>query len=212
MTLHELKQIIHVPDQEQKIPTAKKLKNSSVPIIREKLDADTEIAAYLSGYVVYSVRGNETVFPIASCKGYIYEAGKEIYHIPESIFEQECWYLRLLLEGEDRLCRNREAREQGKVISYSAFSEEWKVMAVEESLLEQLICRECVDELLSFLTNRQRSIILHFFVDEKTQQQIAEELGITVSAVSKTLYQAIRKMRKSYLYGNTPFKKMENGK
>ena len=40
-------------------------------------------------------------------------------------FDNQPWYVRLILEGEDRLCRNREVREHNNCISYSHISEGW---------------------------------------------------------------------------------------
>lgn len=201
LTLQELKQIVPVPAPGQKIPTAKKLKKSGSPVVTKTLNTDVEIAAYPCGYVLYSAGGTATVFSIDSCRDYFYDSGEKPHCIAEKAFDHECWYLRLILEGEDRLCRNREAREQRKTVSYSAVSEEWKIMAAEESMLEQMVRHETVLELFGLLTSRQKVMVRCFYLEQKTQKQIAEELGISISAVSKTLSQAVRKMRRDYPYG-----------
>ena len=49
-------------------------------------------------------------------------------------------YVRLFLEGEDRLAKNRETCHKGKVISYHAVSEEWFLLSsLALPSLEQLI-------------------------------------------------------------------------
>ena len=40
----------------------------------------------------------------------------------------EPWYVRLALEGEDRLERNQRAKEQESTVSYNAISEGWEAM------------------------------------------------------------------------------------
>ena len=43
-----------------------------------------------------------------TCRDYVYEAGRKITVVKEDFFDNQPWYVRLILEGEDRLCRNRE--------------------------------------------------------------------------------------------------------
>ncbi len=204
LTLQELKRIVAVPAPEQKIPSARRLTESDKMVAREKLGADTQIVAYQSGYALYSVQRAVTVFPIHPCGGYWYDAGKSPCNIAGGLFEREAWYLRLVLEGEDRLFRNRESMEQRRTISYNAASEEWKeLVAVGNSVLEQMVRAEAVEELLSVLTDRQRTVVCQFFLEQKTQGQIAGELGITASAVSQILTRAVRRMKKDRQHRRT---------
>ena len=107
--------------------------------------------------------------------------------------------MRLVLEGEDRVSRNRESQEQEKNISYSAVSEEWGMVAgMEQSPLEQIIVRESVGELMGLLTERQRLIITQFFLCRKTQKEIAKELGVAAPIISKAISSSIRQIRKKY--------------
>ena len=102
------------------------------------------------------------------------------------------------MEGEDRLCRNRETREHNNCISYSCISEEWcELMDKRQCLLERIIAEETVRELMELLTERQRQMIQRIYFQEQTQKEISHELGITVPAVSKCISQAMRKMRKN---------------
>lgn len=199
LTLHELKKIVEAPCLGQKIPTAKKLERYGVVVAQESVCENTEIFAYQCGYALYRVSKYTTVFPIASCRGYMYEAGNEICHIPEYFFEQEAWYMRLVLEGEDRMNYNRDSKEQEKVVSYSCISEEWRIMdSMEDSILEQMIRKENVEELLSVLTEQQRFLIRQLFLRQKSQKQISRETGMTAPAVSQMQARAIRRMRRHY--------------
>lgn len=200
LTLQELKQIVDAPGQEQKIPTAKNLKVTGTVIVKRRLGEDAEIAVYKNGYVLYQIGSHTTVFLIHSCHEYLYESGKGTYSIDKQLFEREAWYMRLVLEGEDRLNRNRESNEQSKLVSYSAVSEEWRVMEqAGDSVLELLINNETVEELLKLLTEQQRMVICQFFFCQKTQKQISKELGITAPAVSRILSRAIQRVRRKYL-------------
>lgn len=197
LTLQQLKQIVDVPDQERKTPTAKKLRESGSVIAKTRLEKNVEITVYRNGYVLYQVDRRATVFPITLCQEYLYEKGDLAIRIPEKFFEQEIWYMRLVLEGEDRLTWNEEVREQTRNISYSAISEEWSVLGdTAESALEYLMKQETVEELLSLLTERQRVVVRQFYLHQKTQKQIAQELKITAPAVSVILSQALRRLRK----------------
>lgn len=197
LTLQELKRIVDVPVPGQKTPSARRLAESGRIVARERLGADTQIAAYRSGYALYSVQCAVTVFPIHPCGGYWYDAGKDPCGIAGGLFEREAWYLRLALEGEDRLFRNREAAEQRRTVSYSAASEEWQGLAAAgDSVLERMVREETVKELLSVLTDRQRTAVCRFFLEQKTQGQIAGELGVTAPAVSQILARAVQRMKK----------------
>ena len=106
--------------------------------------------------------------------------------------------MRLILEGEDWLNRNREVLEHKNCISYSAVSEEWFVLANKmQCPLEQVVLEETIEELLNLLTERQRIVICQFYFQRKSQREISDELGISAPAVSKMLSQAIQRMRKN---------------
>ena len=120
--------------------------------------------------------------------------------LPEQFFEKEPWYVRLVLEGEDRLEHNQRAKEQERTASYSAISEEWQVMGnLEGNPLKHLVERENLKEILQCLTERQRTAVSLCFFQQKTQSEAAKELGITSPAVSAILSQAARRLRKKYL-------------
>ena len=103
LTLQELKRIVDVPGFEVKLPTAKQLRTSRSAIAQERLGLDSEISAYQSGHVLYQVGKHFTVFPLHSCRDYLYLADRKTVILPERFFKNRDWYLRLVLEGEDRL-------------------------------------------------------------------------------------------------------------
>ena len=200
LTLQELKRISDVPGYGAKLPTAKQLRESGLAVVQERIGQDSEIAAYRSGYVLYQVGRHSTVFPLHSCRDYLYLSGGNAVHLPEQFFCNEEWYLRLVLEGEDRLERNHEEKERNWNISYSAISEDWGAMEnLTESVMEHLVRQETVAEVLQALTERQKYIVQRYYLQEETQEQISKELGISQQAVSSMLSQAIHNIRKKSL-------------
>ena len=133
---------------------------------------------------------------VLSCRDYVYEAERKIAVVEEKFFDNQPWYVRLILEGEDRLWRNRETREHDNCISYSCISEEWCELADKrQCLLERMIAEETVRELMNLLTERQRQMIHRIYFQQHTQKEVSHELGITVPAVSKCISQAIQKIK-----------------
>ncbi len=109
------------------------------------------------------------------------------------------WYVRLVLEGEDRIDRNQRTKEQEKNISYSAISEEWEAMGnVRENPLEYLVNRENRKEIMHCLTERQKAAVSLCFFRQRSRREAAKELGISSPAVSAILSQAAQRLRKKY--------------
>lgn len=199
LTLQELKRIVDVPGFGVRLPTPKQLRTSRLVIAQERLGLDSEISAYQSGYGLYQVGKHFTVFPLHSCGDYLYLADGKTVILPERFFENREWYLRLVLEGEDRLNRNHEEKERSWNISYSAISENWMAMENRtESMLEHLTKQETVAEILEILSARQKYVIQKYYLQEETQEQISKELGISQQAVSAMISQAVRSIRKNY--------------
>lgn len=203
MTLQELKEITEIPEQGIKIPTAKRLRESGRLVAERQLKNDTWIAAYQDGYALYHSCGHNTVFPIQLCRDYLYVSSGVSSYIPEHFFNGEPWYIRLVLEGEDRLERNQRAKEQGSTVSYHAISEEWEAMGdAGGNPLQHLVDRENRKEILQCLTERQRSAVSLCLFQQKSRKEAAKELGISSAAVSGILSQATRKLRKKYPSGS----------
>ena len=196
LTLQELKQVVGNRKEKRKVPSARYLRENDVAVVKHRLIDGAEIIAYQTGYVFYCAGDYGTVFPLFTCRDYVYEAGRKITVVKEDFFDNQPWYVRLILEGEDRLCRNREVREHNNCISYSCISEEWCELADKgQCLLERIIAEETVRELMDLLTERQRQMLQRIYFQQKTQKEVSHELGITVPAVSKCISQAMQKMR-----------------
>lgn len=197
LTLQEVKQMVEIPKEGNKVPTEKQLRNTGTAVISRRLDKNTEIRVYRSGYAVYYLDKYKTVFSIHTCGDYFYQSDGNILCIEEAFFNRQEWYLRLILEGEDRVINNREAWEREKNISYSDIPETERLMADNgKSPVEQLIWIENFEEMMILLTERQRLIVRQFFFLQKTQKEIAQELGIAPPVVSRTIKSAVRRIRR----------------
>ncbi len=197
--MHELKEIIEIPEHGIKIPTAKYLRETGRAVAEKQLENNTWIAAYQNGYALYHAYSHSTVFPIHTCGAYVYASNGVSSCLPEQFFEKEPWYVRLVLEGEDRLEHNQRTKEKERTASYSAISEEWQVMgSLEGNPLKHLVERENIEEILQCLTERQKTAVSLCVFQQRTQREAARELGITSPAVSAILSQATRRLRKKY--------------
>ena len=203
LTLQELKEITETTKHGIKMPTARNLRETGRAVAEKYLKNDTWITAYQNGYALYHACGHNTVFPLHTCGAYLYVSNGISSYLPELFFEKEPWYVRLVLEGEDRLDRNQRAKEQKRTVSYSAISEEWEAISnAEGNPLEDLVHRENRKEMLHCLTERQREAVSLCFFQQKSRKEAARELGISSPAVSAILLQAARRLRKKYPSGD----------
>ena len=198
LTLQELKQVVNNREERRKVPSAKYLRENDVAVANQRLMDCAEIIAYQTGYVLYCVGDYATVFPLFTCRDYVYEAERKIAVVEENFFDDQPWYVRLILEGEDRLWRNRETREHNNCISYSCISEEWcELVDKRQNVLEKLIIEEAIGEFMDLLTDRQRQVIHQIYFQQRTQREVSRVFGITEPAVSKCISQAKQKMRRN---------------
>ena len=103
LTLKELKKIVKVADMEKRIPSVKSLKEHKV-VVKEMINADTTISVYDHGYVLYTAGNQSTVFPLHSCDDYEYvSVTGDNKEFNKEFFDNENWYIRLLMEAEDRM-------------------------------------------------------------------------------------------------------------
>ena len=213
LTLQELKQVVGNREERRKVPSARYLRENDVAVVKQRLIDGAEIIAYQTGYVFYCVGAiagaiigsiyeidniKTTVFTLFTCRDYVYEEGRKITVVKEDFFDNQPWYVRLILEGEDRLCRNREVREHNNCISYSHISEGWcELVDKRQNVLEKLIIEEAIGEFMDLLTDRQRQVIHQIYFQQRTQREVSRVFGITEPAVSKCISQAKQKMRRN---------------
>ena len=63
-------------------------------------------------------------------------------------------------------------------------------------MLDAIVKRDMLSELLDCLTERQREVVMAYFFNGLTQQQIADKLGIAHQVVDRILKAALKKMKK----------------
>lgn len=196
LTLQDLKWIVKEPEKEEKLPTARYLLEHGKRVVSMENGGEVQLLVFREGYALYRIGKYTTVFPVHTCGDYCYENDGQQICVDAAFFEQQEWYVRLLLEGEDRLAKNRETCRKERVVSYHAVSEEWFFLASPAlPPLEQLIEKEKILELMGLLTERQRDIIILYFYYGETQWEIAKSLGISQPTVSQSLMAALRRMR-----------------
>ncbi len=107
--------------------------------------------------------------------------------------------MRLILEGEDRLSLNEDIWEKRKCISYDVFSDGWALTEnTETPMVEQIIQKETVREMLDLLTEKQRLVVSRLYFWQETRKEVAEGLGVTEEAVRRILERAVKNLRKKY--------------
>jgi len=72
-----------------------------------------------------------------------------------------------------------------------------------ESAAERLERQETVEEMMQLLTEKQKIVICGYYMQGKTQAQLARELGVSRPAVKDSLVNAVGKIRKRYLMGGS---------
>lgn len=191
LTLRELRNLITIPECPKRVPTPKQLKESGVEIIaKEMIDSETWICVCANGFVEYRVGKRYSVFSIIDCGAYEYDSVKsepKIYRA--TFFEDEKWYIRLIMEGEDRMEQTQEKRiMRNKVYSYEQVLKVFGDIADHQTdISEILMKKELVMELLEQLTERQRTVLCLKYFYQWSQKQIADHLGISQQRVSDIL-------------------------
>lgn len=200
LTLGELKKLVEIPEVQDRMPTVHSLRRLHIPIVvKEVLGKGNEITVYANGMVAYQSNGHGAVFYLHTCGEYRYCSNTlDTYRINEKLFENERWYIRLMLEGEDQILENIKKRERVNTVSYHAISEDWEALKTEDVLMRELLSHETIEELFLPLTERQKSIVAKMYLEQMNQFQISNLYGISQQSVSDTIRKAIRRLRKIY--------------
>lgn len=201
-TLNEL--LLLTPDTSQNnLPTQKQLEASRTKKIAEKYTGNCRISVYANGFFVYSDGVRSTVQRIHRCKESIcYKFLDDTTQIYASDFFLDLpYYIRLTLEGEERLARNQLARDSAKTFSYENTEMESANLAIAPDYLSEIIKQNDSDilrSLLQKLTTCQAEVVQLYYTEGLSQQEIGERLGISRCSVQDRLDGAIKKLRKLY--------------
>lgn len=198
LTLKELKKIVKVADVEKRIPSVKSLKEHKV-VVKEMINADTTISVYDHGYVLYTAGNQSTVFPLHSCDDYEYvSVTGDNKELNKEFFDNENWYIRLLMEAEDRMAysQSKISTNHG-VFSNSDVTDDAEIMrGSSKDFVDDVIDREILHALIKELTERQKMVLNLVYFEEMRQQDVADYLGIKQQSVNDLLDRALKKMKK----------------
>lgn len=198
LTLKELKKIVKVADVEKRIPSVKSLKEHKV-VVKEMINADTTISVYDHGYVLYTAGNQSTVFPLHSCDDYEYvSVTGDNKEFNKEFFDNENWYIRLLIEAEDRMAysQSKISTNHG-VFSNSDVTDDAEIMrGSSKDFVDDVIDREILNALIKELTERQKTVLNLVYFEEMRQQDVADYLGIKQQSVNDLLDRALKTMKK----------------
>ena len=198
LTLKELKKIVKVADVEKRIPSVKSLKEHKV-VVKEMINADTTISVYDHGYVLYTAGNQSTVFPLHSCDDYEYvSVTGDNKEFNKEFFDNENWYIRLLMEAEDRMAysQSKISTNHG-VFSNSDVTDDAEIMrGSSKDFVDDVIDREILHALIKELTERQKRVLNLVYFEEMRQQDVADYLGIKQQSVNDLLNRALKTMKK----------------
>ena len=198
LTLKELKKIVKVADMEKRIPSVKSLKEHKV-VVKEMINADTTISVYDHGYVLYTAGNQSTVFPLHSCDDYEYvSVTGDNKEFNKEFFDNENWYIRLLMEAEDRMAysQSKISTNHG-VFSNSDVTDDAEIMrGSSKDFVDDVIDREILNALIKELTERQKTVLNLVYFEEMRQQDVAVYLGIKNQSVNNHLNRTIKTMKK----------------
>lgn len=198
LTLKELKKIVKVADVEKRIPSVKSLKEHKV-VVKEMINADTTISVYDHGYILYTAGNQSTVFPLHSCDDYEYvSVTGDNKELNKEFFDNENWYIRLLMEAEDRMAysQSKISTNHG-VFSNSDVTDDAEIMrGSSKDFVDDVIDREILHALIKELTERQKMVLNLVYFEEMRQQDVADYLGIKQQSVNDLLNRALKTMKK----------------
>lgn len=190
--------IVKVADVEKRIPSVKSLKEHKV-VVKEMINADTTISVYDHGYVLYTAGNQSTVFPLHSCDDYEYvSVTGDNKEFNKEFFDNENWYIRLLMEAEDRMAysQSKISTNHG-VFSNSDVTDDAEIMrGSSKDFVDDVIDREILHALIKELTERQKMVLNLVYFEEMRQQDVADYLGIKQQSVNDLLNRALKTMKK----------------
>jgi RNA polymerase sigma factor (sigma-70 family) len=138
------------------------------------------------------------VFRVDHCGGYRYFSGTEQITLTEEEFAEMDWWVRLLLEAEDRVTHNRDVGIAHYEMSFHSESIQFAPMVSRSKQpVDALIQREQIETALRQMTKRQREVALNYYIYGYSVQEIGDRYGISHQAVSVTL-SAVRKKLKRF--------------
>ena len=115
-------------------------------------------------------------------------------------FEDMEWHIRLVLEGEDRLVRNLEARES-ETFSYAAdvnpeYNNEMEDPRI--NVMDFVLNKEFLRKASELLKKHQWEMICRHYIEGMTHREIAAEMGVSHQYVTKGIKKGLHRIRCTY--------------
>ena len=170
-------------------------------VLRKQMENHAEVVVYKNGYVSYHAHERYTVFALHNCTYYYYESqGNEHQTIPHNHFEDMEWHIRLVLEGEDRLVRNIEARES-ETFSYAVdvnpeYNNEMEDPRI--NVMDIVLNKEFLRRASELLKKHQWEMICRHYIEGMTHREIAAEMGVSHQYVTKGIKKGLHRIRCTY--------------
>lgn len=180
------------------------------------------IRVFESGYVLYEEDEKFTVFHLSEIvnKNMEYDTtdptlvSRKERNIQSEVLMSSEWYVRIILEGNDRIMHNREkVAADHTEFSYSGISEDMAQLGITEDFLQKIIKEidhQKMLDVLEVVKNSMKSnkweVFVKIKVEGKTQAEIAPLFGKTQQAVSrdyvdaKKIIEALRDQLKAMYY------------
>lgn len=186
-----------------KLPTVKYLRENCEVFVRVSIYEST-ITVYTNGFFVYDDGLHATVQRISNCRqNVVYEYQDDSREVIDyEVFADQPFYVRLAIEGEKRLDINTVARASGRVYSYNNSENESADLADNYDFTEAHAKRDSRAPVVNALktgynnlSQREKTILKKYFINNMTQQRIAKELGCSKQAVGKSYRAALKKLK-----------------
>lgn len=209
LTLKDVRTMV-TGNYEGRVLTLKQIQKEEI-LMKEIIDKSTSVTLYKNGLVLYQVDARYSIFPLPEPGSYLYE-GNKCEQVDASFFENENWYIRLILEGEDLLARNQEKLD----IRHHLFSHDTDYFKEEDrkdpslDLLDKLVVQEMCQEILSHMNEKQRFIFIAYYVERWQQKEIAKELQMSQQAVAKCLKKMITEIKEEMEDSNPEILRFRN--
>ena len=194
-----------------RVPGINQLRNRAKVLLRRDTGGSV-IEIYDNGFFTFEECDKLTVFGVDRCERpemYTYSGKREV-GMEKQDFGPYPWDIILESAGCARLSHNQDSREEYQE-EYSldapgsennvAFSvkPEHEIREEEEAAAEYKAARLArLRKSMKKLTDRQRQILNLYYVEELTQEEIADRLGIRQQSVLDVLKAGRKKMQKNY--------------
>lgn len=204
ITLRELKEKV-ASTVDVDLPSFKQLVAMASPVVALRELTGAKLTVYENGFASYEQAEKHTVLRVDGCGDYRYQFNDGYEIVPAEVFEDSEWAVRLVMEGERRLEHSRQVSaaeyepaslqcdgtDLGGAVMIDFLEEQNRQMLADEELRRLYAA-------IGKLTERQQQIIQLYYFKGMTQQEVADELGISKPRVCMAIEAALKKLKKVF--------------